>query len=271
MVSKRLERFNIRVARATLRVPWLNRVCAWCQRGPATFWVGTVVKRVLHVHGIERLGDLTEMPSAILVANHRSYFDFFVVGLVLVQNGLSHRLVFPVRSQFFYDHPVGFFVNAFMSAFSMYPPILRGEHRLGANADSVTEMIRVLRAGEACVGIHPEGQRNKNADPRDLLPMRNGVGRVAVASKAPIIPAFIYGLGNDFSKQFVDSLRGKADPIIVVFGEPIEVDDLVQSGDEPATWHAIAERCGERLVALGIEERDLRAELMAPRAALAAG
>jgi len=50
-------------------------------------------------------------------------FDMFVINMVLYTHGFMLRLLFPVRATFFYDSPLGWFVNGIMSWFSMFPPI----------------------------------------------------------------------------------------------------------------------------------------------------
>jgi 1-acyl-sn-glycerol-3-phosphate acyltransferase len=60
-----------------------------------------------------------------LVSNHRSFFDLYVVTGYLVKRNMPHRLVFPVRANFFYDRRLGLFVNGVMSFFAMYPPLFQ--------------------------------------------------------------------------------------------------------------------------------------------------
>lgn len=266
-----LERMNVRLARATLRVRWINRLCSWFQRVPSTMWVGYVCRKVLHVHGTERLGPVPELPPMLMVANHRSYFDFFLIALSLSLRGLPHRFTFPVRSRFFYDRPLGFLLNAAMSACSMYPPIFRGEDREQDNSDSIEEMVRILRDGDGCVGIHPEGRRKRVGDPYELLPVRSGVGRVAISSGAMVVPVFINGLRNDFLRQSGQFLRGEGGPVIVVFGEPMELSDLSADGPTRAACRDVAERCKARIEELGEEERKLRETIATQPGQRAAG
>lgn len=268
---RRLERINVGIMRATVQVGWVNRLCSWFQRVPATMWVGFVLRKVLHVAGLERLPPVPSLPPLMMVANHRSYFDFFIISLALSQRGLPHRFTFPVRSRFFYDHPLGFPLNAAMSGCSMYPPIFRGGDREADNAESIEAMVSILVSGAGCVGIHPEGRRKRVGDPYELLPVRSGVGRVAVRSGAMVVPVFIQGLDNDFLRQVLDFLRGRGGPVIVVFGEPVVIDDLVAEHTDHRVYRAVAERCKERIEALGEEERELRARLGPPPGQLAAG
>ena len=78
--------------------------------------------------------------SYIVVSNHRSFFDLYVVTAYLVKRGMPHRLMFPVRSQFFYDKRVGLVVNGLMSFFAMYPPVFRERARAAKR-----RVIRALR------------------------------------------------------------------------------------------------------------------------------
>ena len=171
--------------------------------------------RRLRVHGLEHLLRYGKKDCVLVVANHRTFFDFFVITAVVYwKTHLSHRILFPVRSNFFYDRPLGLAVNGLMSFFAMYPPVFRERKRAALNLASLDEVVRLLRNGGAFVGLHPEGTRNKGEDPYALLPAQGGVGRIIQASrgKARVIPVFVNGLGNDFARQ-VSSNFIKLEPI----------------------------------------------------------
>src|SRR5271154_3014700 len=81
--------------------------------------------RRIRVSGLEHLAGFSNDDSLLFVANHRSFFDFYVLSAVLYwHTTLPRRMFFPVRSTFFYDHPLGPIVNAAMSGMRMFPPIL---------------------------------------------------------------------------------------------------------------------------------------------------
>ncbi len=82
----------------------------------------------------------------------------------LVANGLLHRILFPVRSTFFYDHPLGPFVNGVMSFFAMYPPIFRDRKRAALNLASLDELAGLLRRG-GFFRASTLGTCNKTDDP----------------------------------------------------------------------------------------------------------
>ena len=194
------------------------------QRHVGANWIEQSIKNLRHVHGLDRLPVLGREESTILVSNHRSFFDLYVVTAYLVKRGMPQRLVFPVRSQFFYDRPLGLAVNGVMSFFAMCPPLFRERKRAALNLASLDEVVRLLRNSGAFVGLHPEGMRNKGDDPYDLLPAQGGVGRIIQASrgKARVIPVFINGLGNDIVKQVGSNYLRSGAPVTVTFGHPID-------------------------------------------------
>ncbi len=153
----RLERAQIRLVRASLRPGLLDTGIRTLQRTVGQWWIRSATARLRHVHGIERLPAWDPTGSVILVANHRSFFDLYVTAAELVARGLPHRILFPVRSTFFYDHPLGPFVNGAMSFFAMYPPIFRERKRASLNLASLDEAAALLRRGGFFVGHAPGG------------------------------------------------------------------------------------------------------------------
>ena len=153
----------------------------------------------------------------IVVANHRSYFDLFVISMVLFRHGLRRRMLFPVRANFFYTHPLGFFVNGIMSFWSMYPPLFRDRKRASLNRTALSELSWSLLNTRVGVGLHPEGTRNKGDDPYQLLRAQSGVRRVIHETRATVIPVFINGLSNSFRGQLRRNRRKNGPPVFVVF------------------------------------------------------
>ena len=260
-----VERWQIQFVRRTFASAPVDRVIRILQRRFSANWIDVSTRNLLHVHGVDRLPAFGRDTSTILVSNHRSFFDLFVVSSVIVKRGLEQRLMFPVRSQFFYDSPLGLAVNGAMSFFAMYPPLFRDRDKTALNRASVDELVRLLRAGGALVGLHPEGTRNKSDDPYTLLPARPGVGRIirATQGRAVVIPVFINGLGNDLARQVAGNYLKTGGPVTVVFGHPVEFDGLL---DGPEADQRISDRALEAVRVLGEEERLLRAKLPAIRA-----
>jgi len=263
-----LERTFIRVVRRTFEPGWLSRAVQFGQRTVGCGWIHHCTKHLRHVHGYERLPPLDPAKSFILVANHRSFFDLYVVFGDLVHRGLRHRIVFPVRSTFFYDHPLGLFVNGIMSFFAMYPPLFRERKKALMNPLALEELAFLLRRGGMFAGIHPEGTRKKDEDPYTFLPAQRGVGKVIQDSRVPVIPVFINGLINDLPRQVWGNFDRKGRDIFVVFGAPVEFGDLLDQGKSPKVHQAIADRVMQAVADLGQEERALRAASERPSGSL---
>lgn len=258
-----LEWLNIRFIRWSFRNRRVNAFLRWCQRYLGSFWVHHCTKHIRHVHGLERIREILDgQESVVFVANHRSFFDMYVANTVLFRAGFRQRLLFPVRATFFYDHPLGFFVNWVMSFFSMYPPIFRDRKRAVLNHVAFGELSAELTAGRS-VGIHPEGTRNKDEDPYSFLPAQTGVGRLIHLAGVRVVPIFVNGLGNDLKRQIAGNFDGTGTPVILVFGAPIEFSELMQAPASPKSYRAIADRCMEAVSELGQEEKQLRADLLA--------
>lgn len=256
-----MERTQIALVRRTIEPGRLNGAIRWCQRTIGSTWIHHFTKHLRHVYGLERLPELALDRSYVCVANHRSFFDLYVVTAELVRRGLPHRILFPVRANFFYDRVSGFFVNGVMSFFAMYPPIFRERSKAAANLMSLDELSWLLRRGGVFAGLHPEGTRKLDDDPYTLLPPQRGVGRVLHDARVTVIPVFVNGLINDLRRQVTSNFDGTGRKIVVVFGSPLDLDDLYARPGTPAVHRAIGERAIEAITQLGREERALRAAL----------
>ncbi len=260
-----LERAQIRFVRATLNPGLLDRSIRVMQRSVGQWWIRTATNSLRHVHGLERLPAWDPEGSVICVANHRSFFDLYITTAELVAQGLPHRILFPVRSNFFYDHPLGPFVNGVMSFFAMYPPIFRDRKRAALNLASLDETAALLRRGGFFVGLHPEGTRKKDDDPYTFLPGQSGVGRIIHKARCTVVPVFVNGLLNDLVKQVGTGLARRGRPVHIVFGAPVDFGALLEAPGSPKTYKRIAETCLEVIGELGQEEKRIRANT-APRA-----
>jgi 1-acyl-sn-glycerol-3-phosphate acyltransferase len=213
--------------------------------------------RRLNTHGLEHLSKFRAPERVLIVCNHRTFFDFFVITAVVYwRTKLSHRILFPVRSSFFYDNPIGPVVNAAMSGMRMFPPVLRGEsirRRATFNEYSIRRTVEELTVPGTVMGLHPEGTRNKDDDPYKLLRARAGVGRIALESpQARIIPAFVLGMGNNLPKEFGNNFfRANETRIDAFFGPEILLDDLRMLPASPQTARRASERMLDAIRDLG--------------------
>lgn len=254
------ERIQFEIADAVNRVPILLRAQYAFQVTVGQTWVRTATRRLTHLYNFERLHALAPDRGVFFVCNHRSFFDFYVISAHLYHSlGWLKKLYFPVRSNFFYDGPLGTAVNAVMSAWSMYPPILRGRDRKEFNQYSVAFIEQCLQSPGVVVGYHPEGTRSKLDDPYTLLPAQVGTGSIIHGARPIVIPVFTLGLINDLPKQVKSNFDGTGQPVTVVFGEPLDLDAYYAQPAGYETFMAISERVRDEITALGQVEKSLRA------------
>jgi 1-acyl-sn-glycerol-3-phosphate acyltransferase len=221
---------------------------------------GLLVFRRLVVRGLERLESIPRDASVLLVANHRTFFDLFILGWILVRHWRKRwRPSFPVRANFFYENPAGLLICLLLSGGSMFPPFFRKARSKAFNRFSLGIVLDKLRRPGNLIGFHPEGTRNKGPDPYQLLPAQPGAGEVALKARPVVVPAFIHGLSNKLWREVVSNVRGR-DPIVAVFGDPIDL-----SAFPAETRLAHHKRCSDlfcaRITALMEEEKRIRSGL----------
>ena len=224
-------------------------------RGLGIFWTrifGRPIVSLLSQHrwkvtGAEHLVDIPKTSPLLIISNHRTFFDLFVIMTalrVLSKNRLGMRCVFPVRSPFFYDRPLGIFLNLLASGGAMYPPVFRDHRKETLNAEGLEVMRWLIRQRGVSLGFHPEGRRNQSAEPKSIAPLKRGVGLLLKDAHPDLIilPVFLEGLTNDFIRESLHVFnRGTPPPIHIAWGEPIMARDLQGEPEE------IAERLHQHL------------------------
>lgn len=231
----------------------------FCQRHIGSLWIYLATYNLMNVRGIENFEKLDAERPLILVSNHRSFFDMYTVSSVLFRRTKRPiKLYFPVRAKFFYDNPVGWFVNLVMGWWAMYPPFFReagNAEKREFDKFSLRKLIELSSGGKGnVIGFHPEGKRNLNDDPYSFLPAQPGIGKVIYESKPQILPVFIAGLNNDLPKQILGNWFG-GEKIRIRFGEAVDADKFYEMRDSVRTHKAIADHLMERISALGDEDR----------------
>jgi 1-acyl-sn-glycerol-3-phosphate acyltransferase len=216
--------------------------------------------RRFHIHGLDIMQRFGKKDSVLLVANHRSFFDFFSITAILYwRTQLTKRIFFPVRSSFFYDHPLGPPVNFAMSGMRMFPPVLREKEKKAFNNYSVSRCIEELERPEigTVLGIHPEGTRNKGDDPYAFLPAQPGTGRIALGlSKAKVIPVYVLGMGQSIGGEMKMNWGApKEHPVDMYFGEPLDFEDLKPKANMLTTQKRASDRCLDAIKTLAERQR----------------
>ena len=242
-----------------------QRVGLFWQRAVVTPLVGLLFRGRLEIHGLHRLAAVPDGAPILLVANHRTFFDLFTLGWILITHPrLTRRVSFPVRSNFFYETPLGLLMCVLGTGCSMFPPFFRSAEKKAMNRVSLEILLEKLRTPGQLVGFHPEGTRNKTADPYTLLPAQPGAGELALKARPVVVPAFILGMTNSFGTELKASLRRRS-KVIAVFGDPVPLPD--DAGVTRLSHHKrFADAINQRITALGAEERAIRSALPASRA-----
>jgi len=145
---------------------------------PIVYWLArAVIQSAIHVYFRLRRTGRGHIPDGgvILAANHRSFLDPFVVGCCL-----RRPTYFVAKQELFGNRFVGWFLNC-MGAF----PVRRGD----SDEQSTATALALLERGAAVV-IFPEGTRCRSGP---LNTPRRGVGRLALATGAPVVPIAVMG------------------------------------------------------------------------------
>ncbi|MEK6608716.1 MAG: lysophospholipid acyltransferase family protein [Myxococcota bacterium] len=253
------ERFAFRTCDLVNSRPGAKRVAQWFLHHVGMAWVCASTRRLVRLDGESVLRALDPTKGLLLCANHRSFFDLYVVSSWIGETlGRLPNLYFPVRANFFYENPLGLLVNLAMSAFAMYPPVFRDARKKDFNAYALARIVELARTPGALVGFHPEGTRGKGPDPYTLLPAQPGVGQVIYEARPLVLPVFVNGLGNGIARQFVDNLTGRGEPVWVVFGQPLELTRFYALPNRLRTHKTIADHVLAEIAKLGERERALR-------------
>lgn len=170
----------------------------------ARFIVGTLAEG-LYDFRVEGREHIPSRGPAIIVANHRSYIDPFVLG-------------YPIEPAPRYVATVRVFRNAYTRWFCQQMaaiPTRRG----GADPRAVREVLRALHAGSV-VGIFPEGERSWDGA---SLPLMEGVVKLLQRARVPVIPASLVGTYEAWPRW---APQPRLAPLRVVFGAPLPAWEL---------------------------------------------
>ncbi len=260
----RLERVAISMGRLVNERPALKRLQQRYLFAVTRTWIRPAIAQRVYVSGLDPLLKLDPPGGIVLSANHRSFFDMYVVMLALSIEPPDwlQRMYFPVRANFFYEHPLGLAVNGLIGGGVMYPPIFRDRGRAALNKDAIDRVVKCLDQRGSIVGVHPEGTRGKGPDPYELLPAQPGVGQIVLHARPTVIPIFINGLPNSLGRGISDTWRKNArreHPTIICIGAPLDYSEYTTKKPRAALY----KRCADKMLAasatLAEHERELRA------------
>jgi len=232
------------------------RLWCWCQRNIGARWIALLAEPLFEVHGLEHVLATSRDRPLLVAANHRTFFDLYVLSTLLFRRTPGWRAIhFPVRGRFFYQHPAGIAVNLLVAQWAMYPPFFHTPGKRRFDQWALEELVDLARAGPGrLIGFHPEGTRNRGADPWAFLPPQAGIGRLMHEARPQTIPVFIGGLTQDLG-EILRRRRQGGERIRIRFGAPLEYSAFLAQPAAGTTYRALAALVMERIAALGEEDR----------------
>lgn len=255
-----MEWFAFRIARRMNEGNW-KRFWTFCQRTLGMGWIRLATYNIMRVYGLEHVEAVSHERPLLLVANHRSFFDMYAVSAELFRRTKwQKRLFFPVRGRFFYESPLGMFINLVMGWWSMFPPFFAaGSNPVLDKREFDKYSMRVLvdicqHGAGHIIGFHPEGTRNKNPDPYSFLPPKPGIGKLIKEAAPQVIPVFIAGLNNDLPRQVIGNWTG-GELIRIHFGPALDFSTFMDRRDGVRTYKEIAEFVMSKIAELGELDR----------------
>ncbi|WP_312444928.1 lysophospholipid acyltransferase family protein [Lacrimispora sp.] len=148
--------------------------------------------------------------AVLYVGNHRSYFDI-LVGYVTVP-GL-----------------MGFVAKKEMEKIPLLSTWMKLVNCLFLDRKNLKEGLKTILTGidqvkkGVSVWIFPEGTRNREENPLDLIPFKEGSLKIAEKSGCPVVPVAITGTAEVFERQFPRMLPSQ---VTIVFGNPFYPKEL---------------------------------------------
>jgi 1-acyl-sn-glycerol-3-phosphate acyltransferase len=235
-----------------------KRFWTWWQKTLGATWIQVATYNLMRVHGLEHVEAASRERPLLLAANHRSFFDMYVVSSVLFKRTKWRKtLYFPVRAEYFYDNPAGLLVNLIMGWFSMYPPMFKRNEKRLFDKYSMRRLAQICHEGPGhVIGFHPEGKRNFDPSPYNLLPAQPGLGMLVKQAQPQVIPVFVAGLGNDLPRQVLGNWRG-GEKVRVHFGPALDLTPFYEMKDHVRTYKAIGEFVMEKIAELAEQDRKI--------------
>jgi 1-acyl-sn-glycerol-3-phosphate acyltransferase len=167
-----------------------------------------VLFRVVWRPVIEGREHIPATGPVIVASNHLSFIDSIVIPLAV-----PRRVVFLAKAEYFEGRSLASLPRrAFFRTFGAVP-IHRDEQR---DAQASLKLAAGVLARGYAFGIYPEGTRSRDGR---LYRGRTGVGWLAVASGAPVVPLALIGTDR---VQPIGSHLPRVHRVRVRFGEPVE-------------------------------------------------
>lgn len=164
----------------------------------------------IHTRNNQNLQDIKNERSIFIISNHRGYFDILTGYTVLNRNcGI-------VAKNTLQKVPIlGYWMSKIHCLFL-------DRKNLRSGAMMIVDAVKLIENGIS-VWIFPEGTRNANVNPSDLLPFKAGSFKIPSKADCYILPMAILNADLVFEKQFP---RIKARDVYINFGKAYKMKDL---------------------------------------------
>jgi len=197
------------------------------------FWVFFFVLNRTRVIGRHHVG---EAPNTILLSNHQSMIDSFLVGLgAYYPKSLVKPYLIPwnpAATENFYKTPI----LAWLADKWRCIPVREGRRDL----KSLKDMIRVLPRG--VMVLFPEGSRTRDGS---VGAGRAGAGALILATQPRVIPVAIHGMREVLPIGKSIPRIGKR--IIVSYGAPMDYREYLNGHSGRDAAQAVVDRVMERI------------------------
>jgi 1-acyl-sn-glycerol-3-phosphate acyltransferase len=192
------------------------------------FWICLRLMNKITFYGLQ---NVPKTGGVIIAANHASYIDPPAVGACTYRTRMTH---FMARDTLFKKG----FMNWFLHKVGVIP--------LDRNKGDVKAMrtaIQLLKNG-ASVALFPEGTRSETGE---LQPAKPGVGFLVAKGATPVVPVYVHGAYEAWSKN---SDGWSRNPVQVIFGKLITSEEIQRLGKGREAYPLIGELIMERIAEL---------------------
>jgi 1-acyl-sn-glycerol-3-phosphate acyltransferase len=171
-------------------------------------------------YGTEKVPAARDPRGVILAPNHVSYLDPPILGI-----SLKRRVTYLAKDYLFR----GFLGWMLRSVGAL--PIKTGAD----DFRSIRELVRLLKEGR-CIAVFPEGTRSESGE---LKAPEGGVGFLALKSGAAVVPVYIRGTYEAFSR---DMKMYRPHPVRAYYGDPFVPALEKDFQDSPEPYMAVSRR-----------------------------
>lgn len=173
------------------------------------------------------LANVPKTGGLIIASNHASYIDPPAIGSFCRMRTIH----FMARSTLF---------KGFMDWFLTGVGVIKLDRERGGDLKAMKTAIQLLKHGGA-VSLFPEGTRSPDGH---LQPAKPGVGFLVSKGDAPVVPVYIHGSYDAWSKN---SNGWKPAPVTVIFGQLITQEEIRVLGEGREAYGKIGELIMERI------------------------